>query len=139
MRKLFLFLLLSCCGLGFAQQNEIKPQSTILVEAGDSDETVIAKAAHVVPTPNQLEALKNGFIAFVHFGPNTFTRMEWGTGKEDPKIFDLKELHTLISAHMYYTGSQLAKEMIDAWNVYSKQFIKVIPTEYKRIMAMNDF
>lgn len=94
MRKTFLFLLLSCCGLGFAQQNEIKPQSTILVEAGDSDETVIAKAAHVVPTPNQLEALKNGFIAFVHFGPNTFTRMEWGTGKEDPKIFDLKELHT---------------------------------------------
>ena len=94
MRKLFLFLLLSCCGLLFAQQNEIKPQSTILVEAGDSDETVIAKAAHVVPTPNQLEALKNGFIAFVHFGPNTFTRMEWGTGKEDPKIFDLKELHT---------------------------------------------
>ena len=52
---------------------------------------------------------------------------------------DLKELHTLISAHMYYTGSQLAKEMIDAWDVYSKQFIKVIPTEYKRIMAMNDF
>ena len=52
---------------------------------------------------------------------------------------DLKELHTLISDHMYYTGSQLAKEMIDAWDVYSKQFIKVIPTEYKRIMAMNDF
>ena len=50
-----------------------------------------------------------------------------------------KELHTLISAHMYYTGSQLAKEMIDAWDVYSKQFIKVIPTDYKRIKAMNDF
>ena len=52
---------------------------------------------------------------------------------------DLKELHTLISAHMYYTGSQLAPETIDAWDVYSQQFIKVIPTEYKRIMAMNDF
>jgi alpha-L-fucosidase len=47
-----------------------------------------------VPTPNQLSALKNEFIAFIHIGPNTFTRMEWGNGKEDPKIFDLKELHT---------------------------------------------
>ncbi|CEN48164.1 hypothetical protein CCAN11_1630016 [Capnocytophaga canimorsus] len=27
-------------------------------------------------------------------GQNTFTRMEWGNGKEDPKIFDLKTLDT---------------------------------------------
>lgn len=37
---------------------------------------------------------KNEFIAFIHFGPNTFTRMEWGNGMEDPKVFDLKELDT---------------------------------------------
>ena len=46
------------------------------------------------PTPNQLAALQNEFIAFIHFGPNTFTRMEWGNGMEDPKVFDLKELDT---------------------------------------------
>ena len=77
-----------------AQENEIRFQNTIKVEAGDTNEQIIAKAAHVVPTQNQLEALQNGFIAFVHFGPNTFTRREWGTGKEDPKVFDLRELHT---------------------------------------------
>jgi len=77
-----------------AQENNLLFQNTIKVEANDTKAQIIAKAAHVVPTQNQLEALGNGFIAFVHFGPNTFTRLEWGTGKEDPKVFDLHELHT---------------------------------------------
>lgn len=68
--------------------------NTIAIAPDDSPETVVAKAAHVVPTANQWDALQNEFIAFVHFGPNTFTRMEWGTGMEDPKIFDLKTLDT---------------------------------------------
>lgn len=75
-------------------QSNLKLQNTIAVTPGDSKATIIAKASHVVPTSNQLSALKNEFIAFIHIGPNTFTRMEWGNGKEDPKIFDLKELHT---------------------------------------------
>src|SRR5690606_37260244 len=57
-------------------------------------ETIIEEAAHVVPSINQLSALRNEFIAFIHFGPNTFTRMEWGNGMEDPRVFDLKELDT---------------------------------------------
>ncbi len=77
-----------------AQTETVKFQSTIRVDAGDSKETILEKAIHVVPTPNQLEALRNEFIAFVHFGPNTFTQMEWGNGMEDPKIFDLRELDT---------------------------------------------
>ncbi len=68
--------------------------STIPVNDTDSKDSIILKAAHVVPTPNQYEALKNEFIAFIHFGPNTFTRMEWGNGMEDPKVFNLKNLDT---------------------------------------------
>jgi len=68
--------------------------STQLVLATDSKETIIAKAAHTVPTANQYSALKNEFIAFIHFGPNTFTRMEWGNGMEDPTIFALENLDT---------------------------------------------
>ena len=78
----------------FAQKSTINFQNTIAVNPGEAKELIIEKAAHVVPTTNQLAALKNEFIAFVHFGPNTFTRMEWGNGKEDPKIFDLKNLDT---------------------------------------------
>lgn len=68
--------------------------STIPVESVDTEEMIIQKAAHVVPKPEQLVALKDEFIAFIHFGPNTFTRMEWGNGMEDPRIFDLKNLDT---------------------------------------------
>ncbi len=77
-----------------AQSSNLKLQNTIAVTPGDSKATIIAKASHVVPTSNQLSALKNEFIAFIHMGPNTFTKMEWGNGKEDPTVFDLKELHT---------------------------------------------
>lgn len=85
-------MLLTACS---QTQNVGRPfQNTIEIEAGDSKEIIIEKAAHVVPTPNQLAALQNEFIAFIHFGPNSFTRMEWGNGMEDPKIFDLKELDT---------------------------------------------
>lgn len=83
--------------IGFAscsKQKDLPLQNTYKVDVTDSDDEIIAKAAHVVPTENQLNALKNEFIAFIHIGPNTFTRMEWGNGKEDPKIFDLKELDT---------------------------------------------
>lgn len=73
---------------------QMTPSSTIEIEATDTKESIIVKAAHVVPTKNQYEALKNEYIAFIHFGPNTFTRMEWGNGKEDPKIFDLQNLDT---------------------------------------------
>ncbi|MCI9607274.1 MAG: alpha-1,3/4-fucosidase [Muribaculaceae bacterium] len=61
--------------------------NTIKIWPTDSKEVIVAKAAHVVPTPQQYEALKDEFIGFLHFGPNTFTRREWGTGFEDPKVF----------------------------------------------------
>ncbi|ATC35732.1 alpha-L-fucosidase [Elizabethkingia anophelis] len=77
-----------------AQNAKIIPANTIAIAPTDSKELIIEKAAHVIPTKKQLDALRNEFIAFIHFGPNTFTRMEWGSGMEDPKIFDLKELDT---------------------------------------------
>ncbi len=68
--------------------------NTVAVHAGDDEASVARKAARLRPSANQLSALHDEFIAFIHFGPNTFTRREWGTGKESPSVFALKKLDT---------------------------------------------
>lgn len=47
---------------------------------------------------------------------------------------DNKELHALISNHHKYTGSQLAKRILDNWKEYVDKFIKVVPIEYKKVL-----
>ena len=52
----------------------------------------IRAAVNVVPSERQINWQRTEFYGFIHFGINTFTDREWGTGKEDPKLFNPTEL-----------------------------------------------
>jgi alpha-L-fucosidase len=44
------------------------------------------------PSPAQVQWQRLEVNAFVHFGPNAFTGAEWGTGREQPAIFNPTQL-----------------------------------------------
>ena len=48
---------------------------------------------------------------------------------------DQAELKTLISKHLQYTGSAVAQQILANWDQAIKQFVKVMPSDYKRVLA----
>ncbi len=46
----------------------------------------------VRPSARQLAWQQQELTAFVHFGVNTFTDLEWGTGLDDPAVYNPQEL-----------------------------------------------
>jgi glutamate synthase (NADPH/NADH) large chain len=53
----------------------------------------------------------------------------------DMSRFDGERLHQLIANHARYTGSQRAKDILEAWKDYLPKFRKVMPVEYRRALA----
>src|SRR5271157_5672645 len=54
----------------------------------DSAAVIVEKAAKVLPRPNQTTWMRLERTFFIHFGPNAFHGVEWGSGHEDPSVFN---------------------------------------------------
>ena len=47
---------------------------------------------------------------------------------------DIDELKGLIEKHQQYTDSAVAKDVLENWDATLPQFVKVMPTDYKRVL-----
>ena len=47
---------------------------------------------------------------------------------------DLNDLKELIEKHYKYTDSEVAKNILKDWNNQIGNFVKVMPTDYKRVL-----
>ncbi len=47
---------------------------------------------------------------------------------------DIKMLHDLLTRHVDYTGSTVAQNILDEWEESYASFVKVFPTDYKRVL-----
>ena len=84
-----IFIIISSCGR-FATYEKV-----VSFEKNTSNDEKIKKAAHVIPTKQQLEWQQLELTAFIHFGINTFTGREWGDGTESPALFNPAELDAM--------------------------------------------
>src|SRR5450631_2432012 len=95
-RAVLVFILALARGHALAQNNpapEAIPYSTEqLINNGDSEAVILEKSAKVLPRPNQTDWMRLERTFFLHFGVNTFNEVEWGTGREEPSLFNPTEL-----------------------------------------------
>ena len=47
---------------------------------------------------------------------------------------DEANLRTLVEAHFKYTGSEVAREILDNWETALMQFVKVMPIDYRKVL-----
>lgn len=68
-------------------------QATVLTLANTKNNMrYVTESFGATPTKQQVDYQKEELTAFIHFGVNTFTDMEWGDGTESPEIFNPTDL-----------------------------------------------
>ena len=53
----------------------------------------------------------------------------------DMTCFDAARLRKLISNHLHYTGSSVARRILDSWDEYLPKFVKIMPVDYRRALT----
>ncbi|MDE0606480.1 MAG: glutamate synthase large subunit [Acidimicrobiaceae bacterium] len=88
-------------------------------------------------TGRNFAAGMSGGIAFVHDPDNRLpprTNLEMVV-LEELNDEDLEWLRDRIVKHRHETGSEIAARILAAWGASSGDFVKVTPTDYRRVMA----
>ena len=94
------------------------------------------KAVILGATGRNFGAGMSGGIAYIYDKDKDFDK---NCNKETFEIEslleeDLQDLKELITNHFNYTGSVVAEKIIESWDIEVERFIKVMPTDYKRVL-----
>ena len=81
-------------GTNCSSKEEIFYVQTVKVPDGASLDEIVELSARVVPHPRQMNWHRDEFLGFIHWGPNTFNGWEWGTGNENPDLFQPSNMDT---------------------------------------------
>jgi len=95
------------------------------------------RAVILGPTGRNFGAGMSGGIAYVWDPHGAFpARCNTETFELEPVSAkeDADELMALIRNHQRYTGSTVAKQILGNWEEALGQFVKVFPTDYKRVL-----
>ena len=96
------------------------------------------RAVVLGPTGRNFAAGMSGGIAYVLDANGDFARkcnmdsVDLDALELDEDIVELREL---IELHRRYTASDVARRVLDDWPNVLSQFVKVMPTDYKRVLA----
>ena len=88
-------------------------------------------------TGRNFAAGMSGGVAYIWDPDNTFPancNMEMVELEKVEDVEDIAELQGLIEEHARRTGSTVATEVLDNWSTTLGQFVKVMPTDYKRVL-----
>jgi glutamate synthase domain-containing protein 3 len=88
-------------------------------------------------TGRNFAAGMSGGVAYVLDKPGTFhERCNMGiVDLETPSADDYEEIHSLVQEHYERTDSPVAKDALDNWMLYKGAWVKVMPQDYKRVLA----
>lgn len=85
-------------------------------------------AINPIPSKKQIEWQALEYYGFIHFNMNTFTNVEWGEGKENPKSFNPTSLDcnqwARIAMNAGMTGLILTVKHHDGFALYPSKFTK---------------
>ena len=90
------------------------------------------------PTGRNFAAGMSGGVAYVLDDINALRiRTNLGTVELEPLVEpqDIAEVLALVTSHAELTKSTVAQELLQNWQSSLARFVKVIPTDYKRVLA----
>jgi glutamate synthase (NADPH/NADH) large chain len=90
------------------------------------------------PTGRNFGAGMSGGVAYVWAPHRDMFKKNFNDGMADLEDVvedeDIDELKQLIELHQNSTGSSVAADILDRWDETLPQFVKVMPTDYKRVL-----